>query len=285
MTASPAAPRLGELLEEGRRRLRALPFAPAPREAALLLARLLGWSEARVLARTDENAAPALAADFRALLDRRERGEPVAYLFGQREFYGRDFAVDDRVLVPRPETEHLIEIALGLALPAAPRIADVGTGSGAIAVTLAAELPAARLYATDLSLGALAVARRNARRHQVEGRIFFLRTDLLAGLELGKLDLLVSNPPYVDPAAAGEMSPEVRDFEPHLALFAAEGGRRAIARLLAAARSLRPGTPILLEIGYDQAAYLAEEAARQGLGPVEIRSDYAGLPRNALLRR
>lgn len=277
--------RLGELLEEGRRRLRALPFAPAPREAALLLGELLGWSEARVLARTDESIEPSLAAAFRAWLERRERGEPVAYLFGRREFYGREFAVDDRVLVPRPETEHLIEIALALGLPAASRIADVGTGSGAIAVTLAAELPGALIIATDLSLGALAVARKNARRHGVDGRIVFLSTDLLAGVDLAGIDLLVSNPPYVDPAAAGEMSPEVRDFEPHLALFAEDGGRRAIARLLAAARSLRPGTPVLFEIGYDQAAYLTEEAARQGLGKVEIRNDYAGLPRNALLGR
>lgn len=277
--------RLGELLEEGRRRLRALPFAPAPREAALLLGELLGWSEARVLARTDESVEPSLAEAFRAWLGRRERGEPVAYLFGRREFYGREFAVDDRVLVPRPETEHLIEIALALGLPAAPKIADVGTGSGAIAVTLAAELPGARIVATDLSLGALAVARKNARRHGVDGRIVFLSTDLLAGVDLAGIDLLVSNPPYVDPAAAGEMSPEVRDFEPHLALFAEDGGRRAIARLLAASRELRPGTPVLFEIGYDQAAYLAEEAARQGLGEVEIRNDYAGLPRNALLRR
>lgn len=279
-----AAP-LGELLEEGRRRLRLLPFAPAPRESALLLSHLLGWSEARVLARTDENVDKAIAAAFRALLERRERGEPVAYLFGRREFYGREFAVDDRVLVPRPETEHLIEIALALELPPRPTIADVGTGSGAIAVTLAAELPGARVLATDLSLGALALASRNARRHGVAERIAFLETDLLAGIDLGAIDLLVSNPPYVDPAAAGEMSPEVRDFEPHLALFAEEGGRQTIARLLAAARGLRPGTPIHFEIGYDQAAYLGEEAARQGLGEVEIRNDYAGLPRNALLRR
>lgn len=278
-------PPLGELLEEGRRRLRAMPFGPPAREAALLLATLLGWSEARVLARSDEHVDQELAAAFRAWLDRREKGEPVAYLFGRREFFGREFQVDQRVLVPRPETEHLIEIALKLDLPPAPRIADVGTGSGAIAVTLAAELPQSRLVATDLSLGALKVARGNAQAHGVADRIAFLQTDLLAGIDLRKLDLLVSNPPYIDPAVAETLSPEVVEFEPHLALFSPQEGKEAIGRLLDAARGLRPGTPILLEIGYDQADFVAEEARRQGLGPVEISNDYAGLPRNALLSR
>ena len=276
---------LGDLLEEARQRLRVLPFAPAPREAVLLLAELLGWGEARVRARTDEEADPELVRRFRSLLTRREQGEPVAYLFGRKEFFGRDFAVDRRVLVPRPETEHLIEKALLLPLPAAPWVVDVGTGSGAIAVTLAAELPGARVVATDLSLGALEVAKANARRQGVEDRVLFLHTDLLAGIELGQVDLLVSNPPYVDPAEAERLSPEVVAFEPHLALFAEDGGRRAIVRLLEQARGLRPGTPILLEIGYDQADFVVAAAARQGLGPVEITPDYAGLPRNAFLRR
>jgi release factor glutamine methyltransferase len=278
-------PPLGELLEEGRRRLRALPFAPPAREAALLLSELLGWSEARVLARTDERVEEELAANFRSLLARREQGEPVAYLFGRREFYGREFEVDRRVLVPRPETEHLIEIALQLELPPAPKIADVGTGSGAIAVTFAAELPQSKVLATDLSIGALTVAQSNARNHGVAARVAFLQTDLLAGIDLWKLDLLVSNPPYIDPAVAGKLSPEVTDFEPHLALFSPQEGKEAIQRLLSAARDLRPGTPILLEIGYDQADFVAAEAQRQGLGEVEISNDYAGLPRNALLRR
>lgn len=276
---------LGDLLEEARQRLRVLPFAPAPREAVLLLAELLGWGEARVRARTDEQADPELVRRFRSLLTRREQGEPVAYLFGRKEFFGRDFAVDRRVLVPRPETEHLIEKALLLPLPAAPWVVDVGTGSGAIAVTLAAELPGARVVATDLSLGALEIAKANARRHGVDDRVLFLHTDLLAGVEFGQVDLLVSNPPYVDPAEAERLSPEVAAFEPHLALFAEDCGRLAITRLLEQARGLRPGTPILLEIGYDQADFVVAAAARQGLGPVEITPDYAGLPRNASLRR
>jgi len=279
------APLLGELLEEGRRTLRALPFAPPAREAALLLATLLGWSEARVLARTDESLDPALAAEFRRLLARRSQGEPVAYLLGQREFFGRDFAVDPRVLVPRPETEHLIEKVLALKLPAAPQVVDVGTGSGVIAVTLACEIPSARFVATDLSLGALTLARQNALRHGATGRILFLQTDLTAGIALEEINLLVSNPPYIDPAVAGTLSIEVHGFEPHLALFSPQAGREAISRLLSLARGLRPGTPILLEIGYDQSRFLEEEATRRGLELVEISSDYAGLPRNAWLRR
>lgn len=276
---------LGDLLEEGRQRLRALPFAPSLREAVLLLAELLGWSEARVRARTDEEADPELVRRYRSLLARREQGEPVAYLFGRKEFFGRDFVVDRRVLVPRPETEHLIEKALLLPLPAAPWVVDVGTGSGAIAVTLAAESPSARVLATDLSLDALEVAKANARRHGAADRMLFVHTDLLAGIDLGRVDLLVSNPPYVDPAEAERLSPEVVAFEPHLALFAEDGGRRAIVRLLEQARGLRPGTPILLEIGYDQADFVVAEAARLGLGAAEVTLDYAGLPRNAFLRR
>lgn len=278
-------PRLGELLEEGKSALRAMPFAPNTREAALLLATLLGWSEARLRARTDEKAPPAIAEAFRALLTRRAKGEPVAYLFGRREFFGREFAVDPRVLVPRPETEHLIEKALALDLPEGPKIVDVGTGSGAIAVTLAAELPQAKLLATDLSLGALQVAQQNARRHGVAKRIRLVQTDLLAGVHLEHIDLLVSNPPYIDPAVAAELSIEVRNFEPHLALFSPQEGKEAISRLLEKARGLRPGTPLLLEIGYDQADFVAEEAKRLGLELVEITNDYAGLPRNALLQR
>ena len=150
------------LLVEARRRLAAAPFAPPAREAGLLLAHALGVSEAQVLARHDEDV-PAAAADrFLALLERRLAGEPFAYLTGEREFYGRGFRVDRRVLIPRPETEHLVEAALALPLPPGPRILDLGTGSGCLAVTLAAELPAATVVATDLSLAALAVARANA---------------------------------------------------------------------------------------------------------------------------
>jgi release factor glutamine methyltransferase len=279
----PAGPTVGELLREGRRRLAGLAFQPPPREAALLLAEALGWNEARLLARSDATVATDVAACYRAWLERRAFGEPVAYLFGRREFYGRDFAVDRRVLIPRPETEHLVELALGLDLPKAPRILDIGTGSGILAVTLAAELPAARVVATDLSLDALQVARANARSHGVAARVSFLHTDLAAGVDLGAIDLLVSNPPYVDPEA--ELSTEVRDHEPHLALFAPDQGRQILHRLLHASAGLRPHVPVLWEIGYDQADWLAQAARESPLVLQAIHPDYAGHPRVAQLRR
>ncbi|HVR07812.1 MAG TPA: peptide chain release factor N(5)-glutamine methyltransferase, partial [Thermoanaerobaculia bacterium] len=207
---------LGDLLREGRRRLAATAFAP-PREAALLLGAVLGLTEAQAMARDDQAVPAAAAARFEALLARRLAGEPVAYLLGGREFYGRRFAVDQRVLIPRPETEHVVEAALALALPAAPRILDVGTGSGCLAVTLALELRGATVTAADLSPGALAVAAGNARRHGVAGRVAAVASDLTVAFDLGGFDLVVSNPPYVDPADAPGLSPEVCKFEPHLA--------------------------------------------------------------------
>ncbi len=160
----------------------------------------------------------------------------MAYLTGEREFFGRSFRVDHRVLIPRPETEHLIEIALALPLPERARVLDVGTGSGAIATTLAVERPGWRLVATDLSLGALAVARGNAARQGVGARVLAVGADLLAGLELGDFDLVVSNPPYIDPQDLADLPRDVRDWEPRLALVSPGGGT---ARRRAAARSRR----------------------------------------------
>src|SRR5579863_3910790 len=210
---------VADLLASARRDLSASPFAPSPREATLLLSHLTGASEASILAHGEATLDPATVCQFAHLLERRLQGEPVAYLIGHREFYGRDFRVDHRVLIPRPETEHLIAAALDLPLPSRPRIVDVGTGSGAIAVTLAAERPLASLIATDRSCDALAVAMSNARRHGVEARIAFLATDLTSALDLENIDLVVSNPPYLDQAEAAAVSFEVRGFEPHLALF------------------------------------------------------------------
>ncbi len=190
------------------------------------------------------------------------------------------------MLIPRPETEHLIEAVLALELPEAPRVLDVGTGSGCIAVTLAAELPAARLVASDLSLGALRVAAANAARHGVAGRVRLLAADLTAALCLERFDLVVSNPPYVNPDEAGDLSPEVVDFEPYAALFAADAGRAVLARLLEAAPALRRGTPLVIEIGYDQSQWLRDVVAERREFEIEdsVR-DYGGVLRTAVLRR
>lgn len=277
---------IAELLRQGRERLAGAEHQPSTREAALLLGYVLGLGEASVLARGEQTVAERERRRFEVLLARRLAGEPAAYLLGEREFYGRTFAVDSRVLIPRPETEHLVEAALALDLGEAPFVLDVGTGSGAIAVTLALELPGARVVASDLSMGALLVAARNVERHGVGGRVLSVRGDLAAGLRLGRFDLVVSNPPYIDPQEQPSLSPEVRDFEPHEALFAPERGRGVLTRLLAASKELRPGTPMLLEIGYDQSEWLYRTIdERLDLELVDIRRDYGGVPRSAVLRR
>lgn len=291
MNRRASATTIGDLLRQGRRALAAVAgFEPSPREANLLLGHVLGLGEASLLARTGEAVAADEEARFRRLLERRLAGEPVAYLFGEREFYGRRFSVDPRVLIPRPETEHLIEAALKLDLPGSadgpPLILDLGTGSGAIAVTLALEIPGARVVATDLSLPALEVLRSNVRRHGVGDRVAAVRADLGAALRLDRFDLVVSNPPYVDPREAAALSPEVRDYEPHLALFAPGAGRAMVERLLDDARALRPGVHLLVEIGYDQSGWLRSAASsRREVELVEIIHDYGGIPRTAVIRR
>lgn len=282
-------PTVGSLLAQARARLAATPFGAPPREAALLLGRVLGLSEAQVLARGELAVEPAASERFRDLLARRLAGEPVAYLLGEREFYGRPFRVDRRVLIPRPETEHVVEAALALPLPPRPWILDVGTGSGCLAVTLAAEIPGARAVAADLSPGALAVAAGNARRNGVGGRVLPVACDLGEALDLPRFDLVVSNPPYVDLADVPLLSPEVRDFEPHLALFSPGAGDSTLARLFAACgaagRGLAPGACLVVEIGEGQLAAARRHAEAAGLDVAEVRPDLAGIPRVVTLRR
>lgn len=280
---------IAQLLSEARPRLAATSFGAPPREAALLLGWLLGLSEAQILAH-GEREVPADAAErFRSLLERRLTGEPVAYLLGEREFYGRPFAVDPRVLIPRPETEHVIEEALATPLPERPWILDVGTGSGILPVTLALEIPGARTVGTDVSPGALAAARGNARRHGVSDRARFVGADLARGLDLSRFDLVVSNPPYVDPGDAPSLSPEVVDFEPHVALFAPAGeypGDSVLARLFALLGSgLRPGIRAIVEIGFGQVEAARRHAEASALHFAGARQDYAGIPRVVVLER
>ncbi|HXO20582.1 MAG TPA: peptide chain release factor N(5)-glutamine methyltransferase, partial [Thermoanaerobaculia bacterium] len=268
-----------------RRRLGAVAFGADRREAVLLLGKVLGLSEAQVMARGEQAVMPAAAARFGELLARRLDAEPVAYLLGEREFYGRPFHVDRRVLIPRPETEHVVEAALALTLPPAPLLLDVGTGSGCLAITLALEIPGARAVATDLSPGALAVAAANARRHGVAGRVHPVAADLVAGLDLSRFDLVVSNPPYVDPSEAAQLSPEVRDFEPHLALFSPGAGDSTLARLFQECAGLAAGAPLVVEIGYGQLDAARRHAVASSLQLAGTRKDYSGIPRVLTLRR
>ena len=277
---------VGELVREGREELRRIGLEAAGREAARLLGGLLDWNEARVLARDGDPVPPETERRFRDLLGRRRDGEPVAYLLGEREFFGRPFAVDSRVLIPRPETEHLVELALAVPLPARARALDIGTGSGCLAVTLAAERPSWSVVATDLSIAALDVARANARRHGVGERVHCVAADLCGGLDLRTFDVVVGNPPYVEEGVVPFLSPDVRDFEPRVALVGGAGGLETMARLLEQLTALRAGVSVALEFGFGQAVPVATLVAREdAFEAIEIRTDLAGIERNVVFRR
>lgn len=275
----------GRLIANARRRLAAAPFRPAGREAVLLMARVLGRDETRVLAHPEEVLDVAAVDRFEELLERRLGGEPIAYIFGEREFYGRPFAVDPRVLIPRPETEHLVELALEQKLPPRPRILDLGTGSGCLAVTLACELPEARVTAADLSAAALAVARINARRHGVGDRVQLVAADLAQPLLLDGFDLVVSNPPYVGLEEAPYLSTEVRDHEPATALFSPDSATSIIERLADELEGLAPGTTVAFEIASGREEAIGELLAGSRLALSAVRADYAGIPRVVVTKR
>jgi release factor glutamine methyltransferase len=247
-------------------------------EARLLLGHLLGRDNAWLEAHRDEALDAAIAQDYSALLARRAAGEPVAYLLGVREFYGRDFAVTPAVLIPRPETELLVDIAKEkLFASDAARILDLGAGSGCIAVTLALELQWAEVTAVDVSLAALEVARGNARRHGAT--VSFVASDWYAALPPQRFDLIVANPPYV---AAGDPHLSEGDlrFEPAGALTDHADGLAAIRRIVAEApRWLNPGGWLFLEHGYDQAEAVQALLATAGMKDIEQHRDLAGIVR------
>lgn len=251
-------------------------------DAELLLAHALGVNRAAILARPEQRLTPKQLTHYRNLVARRGDREPLAYIVGHREFFGLDLMVDRRVLIPRPETELLVEQALDIAnRTAAPlRIADVGAGSGAIAVALAVHLPKASVYALDHSTGALEVVAENARRHHISARVHCLRSDLLSALP-GPVDLITANLPYVTTGEWQELAPEIRDHEPRSALDGGPNGLALIGRLLATASPwLRPAGTILLEIGAGQGAAvttLAHDCIP--LARVQLVQDYAGLDR------
>lgn len=254
----------------------------APRlEAELLLTHVLRCSRADLYAHPEHPVKSQQHADYQELLNRRAEGEPLPYLTGHVEFYGLDFTVDPRVLIPRPETETLVELALELVSHhSSPLIADVGTGSGCISVTLAVHAPLARVYALDLSPQALRVAQANALRHGVAGRVTFLQSDLLRALP-EPIDLIVANPPYVAYQDWPSLPPEVRAHEPRLALDGGPDGLDLIRRLLDQAPThLCPGGAILVEIGATQgpaAARLARQAF--STADVTVQADLGGRDR------
>jgi release factor glutamine methyltransferase len=233
----------------------------------------------------DELLANDLSLSYAELLERRRKGEPIQYITGETEFYGLPFLVTPDVLIPRPETEHLVEKVIELASDfAAPRIVDVGTGSGAIAVALAHKLPHASITATDISLRALALAEENAKSNGASIR--FLVGDLLAPTEGERFEIIVSNPPYVAMSDRDSLDVEVRDYEPALALFAGEDGLEVYRRLIPAAfEALTPGGFLVLEIGYSQSPAITELLTCSGFQQIEFVPDLQGISRVACARR
>lgn len=269
------------------------------RDAEVLLAHTLHRDRAWLLAHTEDDLAPHDLESFRALTARRAAQEPLQHITGTQEFFGLALRVTPDVLIPRPETEHLVEAVLNWAhaeSDAQPesgshlRIADVGTGSGAIAIALASVLEHASITAIDISPAALAVARENAQRHHLAGRIRFLQGDLLTplfsdtGFAPGRLDVIVSNPPYVATTEAPTLAPEVRDHEPSLALYAGPEGLDIYRRLIPQAfQLLRPGGLLAMEIGFGQRQPLTDLLTHWK--EVRFIEDYASIPRVVLATR
>jgi release factor glutamine methyltransferase len=272
---------LREILGETAARL--APSKTARRDAELLLLRAVGRDRAWLLAHPDASLTAEQQSQFDAWIARRARHEPVQYILGEQEFYGLAFRVTPAVLIPRPETEHLVEETLRrLARNAKLRICDVGTGSGAIAVALAHALPGAQLTALDCSAAALDVARQNAEFHGVAERIRFVESDLLGAVAGERFDAIVSNPPYV--ADDEDLDPQVREYEPRGALFAGPSGLEVYERLIPQAhKALVPGGWLLLEIGHNQRDVLAD--LLRPWKDVEFVPDLQGIPRVAIARR
>jgi release factor glutamine methyltransferase len=273
---------LREWLQRGEAQLRAgLHPERARRDAETLLLHLIGKNRAWLLAHHDDDFAGCKAIGYAALLNRRERGEPIQYIIGETEFYGLPLRVTPDVLIPRPETEYLVEKAVEL-LPlfSNPRVVDVGTGSGAIAIAVAHEWPGAFLTATDVSASALKLARSNAERTGFANRIRFLQGDLLAPVYGEFFDIIVSNPPYVPEADRPTLSVEVRDHEPALALFAGNDGLDIYQRLIPAAfAALAPGGYLALEIGFGQSDAVRILLVISGFTRISVASDLQGIPR------
>jgi release factor glutamine methyltransferase len=271
--------------------------------AELLLMHTLGRDRTWLYAHPEQEVDAATCEKYFSLIARRASGVPTQHLTGHQEFWGLNFEVTPDVLIPRPETEHLIEVTLqrlgsgGAASPreAELRIADVGTGSGCIAIALAHELPNARIVATDISTAALAVARGNAARHAVEARIDFVECNLLESLlhqststshQSPLFHAVVSNPPYIARSDAATLAREVREHEPESALFGGETGTEMYAPLIAqAAMLLKPGGILVLELGHNSAEHVSRLLDAPEWSDVAITNDLAGIKRVASARR
>ena len=256
----------------------------------LLARHVLGWSRAEMLLRQDDPLPTGFEEAFNALIERRARREPAAYIRGKQEFWSREFDVTPEVLIPRPESELIVEELLNLLpvdAPALPRrVADIGTGSGCIAVSVAAERPNVHVVATDISRAALDLARRNAEAAGVAARIEFVECAYLSGAT-GPFDFILANPPYISESEYEELAPEVREYEPQMALLAGEDGLRDIRQIVdVAAARLKPGGTLFMEIGHTQGDRLAALVkAFPSLTLSRISTDLQRIPRVAVIER
>ena len=274
-------------LREAMARLSAANVPSHALAAELLLMHTLGRDRAWLYAHPEFELESASAEKYFELVARRASGVPTQYLTGKQEFWGLEFEVTPDVLIPRPETEHVVEAALDRIGPARKndslRIADVGTGSGCSAVALALEFPNAEIFATDISRAALAVAQSNAARHGVTGRIHFTETNLLDAIADGKrsFDLIASNPPYIGLADEPTLQREVRAHEPAIALFAGDDGLAVYAPLIRdAAAFLDPGGLLVLELGYISLPGVRALLDRpDNWSDIRVANDLAGIPR------
>ncbi len=260
--------------------------------AELLLLHVLGRDRTWLYAHPEEQVSSADTERFFGMIARRTAGEPTQHLTGKQEFWGLEFEVTPDVLIPRPETEHLIEVALDRLAVRELRavrkqtltgeglqIADVGTGSGCIAIALAKELPGATIYATDISSAALTVARRNAKRHNVVEMVRFLESNFLDGIP-PRLDLIASNPPYIGRREAETLAREVRDHEPEIALYGGEEGYELYADLITqAAAHLKPGGILVLELGHNSLPAVQPLLDAPPWTNLVVTNDLAGIPR------
>jgi release factor glutamine methyltransferase len=282
-----------EVLRQGIGRLRQADVSSFTLAAELLLLHVTGRDRSWIYSHPEELLSPAEIATFFALVDRRCQGEPTQHLTGKQEFWGLEFEVTPDVLIPRPETEHVVEVALDrlavreLRAGRSPKlsgesvaIVDIGTGSGCIAMALAKELPSAIIYASDISAAALGVARRNAERLGFAARVRFLESHLFDAFLPLKLDLVVSNLPYIGRRGADSLPREVRDHEPELALYGGEEGYELFGALVAQAQSfLKPGGLLVMELGHDSLPAVQPLLETPAWANIAVTNDLAGIPR------
>jgi release factor glutamine methyltransferase len=279
---------IAEVLKESSRILEAAGVPEARREAGSLLSFVLGKDRTFLISHAEDPVDDDSLDQLREFVKRRAAGEPLQYITGVQDFYGREFRVTPDVLIPRPETELLVEAAIGVTKNENAVICDVGTGSGCIAITLLCELPDARAVALDKSAAALEIAKLNAAKQSVTDRVEFVVSDCFDSLDRHEFqfDLIVSNPPYVSASALAGLQREVRDHEPLVALSPGPDGLSVIHRLLSEAPAfLKPNGHMLMEIGFDQGEAVYNLVDNSVWSLLEVRPDLQSIPRIVVLKK